>query len=109
MRFFGVRDVDLLATKLDNIFLEHRTIFMNIPCFQRNGSRDVQHKKKGVTYFQERKEGGGERQEHRAFGQNGEDMGRVLLRRCWSQRFSQRIHKILLWCLIRKMGNLRDL
>ncbi|XP_058775736.1 uncharacterized protein LOC131650012 [Vicia villosa] len=69
VRFFGVRDADFLAAKLDNIFLEHKKIFVNIPRFQRKGPYEVQYKKKGVTLVQDRKEGGGETQEHRAVGQ----------------------------------------
>lgn len=79
VRFFGVRDADFLATKLDNIFLEHKKIFVNIPRFQRKGSHEVQYKKKGAAFVQRRKEGGGESQEHRAPGQNiieNVDLGR---------------------------------
>ncbi|XP_058757254.1 uncharacterized protein LOC131630495 [Vicia villosa] len=46
VRFFGVSDSEFLATKLDNIFLENKKIFVNLPRFQRKDSFGIQEKMK---------------------------------------------------------------
>lgn len=44
VRLFKVKDVDLLSTKLDNIFLGNMKIFVNISCFQGNNLISTQNK-----------------------------------------------------------------
>ncbi|XP_058732793.1 uncharacterized protein LOC131604365 [Vicia villosa] len=39
-RFFNVKDERLMATKLDNMFLDGRKLFVNIPRFKRKGRTD---------------------------------------------------------------------
>ncbi|XP_058755462.1 uncharacterized protein LOC131628653 [Vicia villosa] len=46
VRFFGVIDSEFLATKLDNIFLENKKIFVNLPRFQRKVPFGNQEKRK---------------------------------------------------------------
>ena len=41
VRFFDVRDENILAINLDNIFIGRRNIFTNLPRFQRRNSQRV--------------------------------------------------------------------